>query len=93
MGYLPRPSEQNLVPTRSKAKRIPHGDTINQLLIITNNPNGGHFSERVLRRVEYDPVAPLALGPVKCNIRAFDQALRRVRMAFIEGHTGGHGNR
>ena len=88
LGYLPRPSEVNLVPTRSKAKRIPHRDAINQLLIITNNPNAGHFSEPPSCRVENDPVPALSLGPVQRHISALDQGLRRICLALLERHTG-----
>lgn len=93
LGYLPRPSEVNLVPTRSKAKRIPHRDAINHLLIITNNPNGEHFSKRPSCRVENDPVPALALGPVQRNIGALDEGLRRIGMALLERHTGRNRNR
>ena len=92
MGYLPRPSEVNLVPTRSKAKRIPHRDAINQLLIITNNPNAGHFSDQPLRRVENDPVSPLSLGTVQRHVGTLDHAFGCIHLIVLERYAGGNGN-
>jgi len=93
LGYLPRPSEKNLIPSRTKAKRIPHRDAINHLLIITNNPNAADFSHWPSRRVENDPVPAFALGPIERHVGTFDEALRRVGLTFIQRHTCRNRNR
>ena len=82
-----------LIPTHRNAKRIPHWRVRNRLLIITNNPNAGHFSDQPLRRVENDPVSPFSLGTVQRHVGTLDHAFGCIHLIVLERYAGGNGNR
>src|SRR5690606_16228806 len=69
-------------PGSGKLKRNRPLPTGKALLIITDNPNATIHARS--GGVEYHPVAPFALGPVKRDVRPLDQRLGRIGRALVE---------